>query len=588
MDLHGLGGSCAVGWGTTPVHASTDDAIGDRRRQDVTRGNTRTVMRLRDRATTAAARRFRIEPTRFARLAAVGFVPVTAVWMGEGLDLPVYIAVTLWVILSDAVRTSRGITVVDLGVAATLTYGFGGLVSPYLFLILVMVAGAGTRHGGLSGATGGAVISLTQLLQLTIAGGFTVSELAPLLPALCLLPLAGLTAGLATRVAAPRRGRAVLEEANRLLVDLQRVAADMPGGLDVATVSAAALAEIRALASPATAAVYTGRGGLLYATASTGTSRPPAPVHAAQIREVVAGEPHRLFATPAIRGRFGAVDETRPYAVVVPLRNHEVVLGAFVVGYDDLASARRGRDALVRLADDTALALDNAQRFDGATARAADAARRRIAHDLHDSVAQSLAHIKMELELLSLDTGMDTGLRDETERLSRVAGRALDEVRATITGLRSAGADDGLVLALRRHVDDLRTPTGPRLAFEATDGADVGEELRSDLLHVAQEAISNALRHADARQVGVSLEIDDELVQLDIEDDGRGIHAPTRLRPGHGVGLRAMHERAAAIGGHLTIRDRVGGGTVVSLRIPVDDRRRPKGEASERRIPVGR
>ncbi len=289
---------------------------------------------------------------------------------------------------------------------------------------------------------------------------------------------------------------------------------------------------------------------------------------AARIRELVGAADIRLVAASTLRSSLGTDLQDVRFASVVPLVSRGQVLGAFLVGHDELSTPRRSRDALVSLASDAALALDNARLFDAASARAADAARKRIANDLHDSVAQSLAHIRMELQLLALESGDDETLRSETERLARVAGRALDDVRATIAGLRSKATDDGLTEALRRHIHDLGSSGGPTVQFESTGDGDVDPVLRSDLLRVAQEAISNATRHADAHRVTVSLEVDEELIELVVEDDGCGL--PARLRPqaGRGVGLRAMQERAAAIAGELTIRDRVGGGTVVRLRCP--------------------
>jgi signal transduction histidine kinase len=249
------------------------------------------------------------------------------------------------------------------------------------------------------------------------------------------------------------------------------------------------------------------------------------------------------------------------------------LVGVLLVAFDEPEAARTARRRLVELATDGALALQNAQLFDVTQARAANAARRHLAGDLHDGVAQALAHLRMELELLALSSpDVDGG---EAGRLARVAREALEDLRGTIAGLRAPGAED-LAEHLRRHLEPLRTPHGPELVLEHVGDARLDATRCDDVLRIAQEAVSNALRHAQATTVQVDLECGSDLLHLVVEDDGRGLGGSSVHRGG-GVGFRSMRERADRLEAQLTVRERHGGGTVVDLRCPLPPR---QGEAT--------
>lgn len=246
----------------------------------------------------------------------------------------------------------------------------------------------------------------------------------------------------------------------------------------------------------------------------------------------------------------------------------EDLVGTLLVGVDDPDAARASRTHLIALAEDGALALQNAQLFDGTRERAAQAARRHLAGDLHDGVAQALAHLRMELELLAMTAEDRDG--GELGRLAGVARTALEDLRATIAGLRHEG-DDDIAEAIRRHIDYLTKQQGPRIEFEHAGDTHVPAVVGDELLRVVQEALSNALRHAGAEWIRVTLEADTELVHLVIEDDGQGLDSPS-LQQGGGVGIRSMQERAARLGGRLGVHSADGGGTLVELRFPTPGR----------------
>lgn len=190
--------------------------------------------------------------------------------------------------------------------------------------------------------------------------------------------------------------------------------------------------------------------------------------------------------------------------------------------------------------------------------------RRRIARDLHDEVGQLIT-----VALLQIDHAATVGTEDAPDRLV-AARRTLEDihtgVREIARRLRPAALDDlGLASALVMLAHDFAAPGAPPVHtdIDPTAAAGLSEEVELALYRIAQEASSNALRHARPRSVWLRLQRDGDEVVLTVADDGTGIAAePTR-----GMGLPAMRERAGLVGGRLDIASDPVGGTVVSLRL---------------------
>ena len=158
-------------------------------------------------------------------------------------------------------------------------------------------------------------------------------------------------------------------------------------------------------------------------------------------------------------------------------------------------------------------------------------------------------------------------VKKEVDRLSRVVQRASNDVRSMITGLRSSVSAEGLAGSLRSYLSDLRGLGGPEIVFDARGEVRLRPDIEAEIFRIAQEAVSNALRHAGAEQVRVSLVAANTKISLTVEDDGTGILRKRAQRKGGGggVGLDAMRERAALMGAVLRVGNRVDGGTRVSL-----------------------
>jgi signal transduction histidine kinase len=182
--------------------------------------------------------------------------------------------------------------------------------------------------------------------------------------------------------------------------------------------------------------------------------------------------------------------------------------------------------------------------------------RRRIARDLHDTVAQELAFIARNVGR----AGRDAAVRD---RVVAAAERALADSRRGIAAL-TRPLDEPVALELEEALEEISDRLDCRVHLSLADGVAVEQDVRHALVRIACEAVANAARHAGGSCVSVELE-NSMGVRMRITDDGRGFD------PGHGArgfGLTSMREWADAIGADFTIRSRPGVGTEVEVILP--------------------
>jgi len=189
--------------------------------------------------------------------------------------------------------------------------------------------------------------------------------------------------------------------------------------------------------------------------------------------------------------------------------------------------------------------------------RAQEDERRRIAQELHDQPLQDLIHLLRVL---------DRGNPDEARE---VATQVVSELRQISRGLRPPALDDlGVTAALRKLVADFQTRTGIDAAFRGEGGARrVRPEVELGLFRVAQEALNNVARHAQAHKVSVRMLYTDHGVRLSVIDDGAG------FSPGQAgeaaLGILGMTERAGLLGGRLEVISAPGQGTTVRAEVPL-------------------
>ncbi len=194
--------------------------------------------------------------------------------------------------------------------------------------------------------------------------------------------------------------------------------------------------------------------------------------------------------------------------------------------------------------------------------------RRRIAAEIHDGTVQSLVALRIRLSLLAAKApGPDIGA--ELAQLEATVAGMLGQMRTLLLDLRTpAIGEAGLPAALDDYIAGLRDSGGPpvTVAVETTDRAPAESE--SVLLRIAQEALTNARKHAAASALAVTLSARDKGILLTVRDDGRGFDAEAVEEPGH-LGLTLMKERASIAGGWCRIESAPGRGTTVVAWVPL-------------------
>jgi len=261
----------------------------------------------------------------------------------------------------------------------------------------------------------------------------------------------------------------------------------------------------------------------------------------------------------------------------VPVRDGDQVLGIiFAANKTSAAAADRGfterdEEILSLFAAHAAIALTNARLYERSRELSVVQERSRLARDLHDAVTQKLFSIRAHARaaaVLAAREPVDTArVRAEIEVVGELGAEAHAELRAVIDGLAPPDLEAaGLAESLRRYAVLAGRAHGVPVTFSAGCLPALGPQSEAALYRVAQEALHNALRHAGASGVTVTLGRTGRRVVLQVSDDGHGF-VTEQPSGGLGIGLDSMRERAAAAGGKLTIRSDAKG-TVVRMTVP--------------------
>jgi NarL family two-component system sensor histidine kinase YdfH len=198
--------------------------------------------------------------------------------------------------------------------------------------------------------------------------------------------------------------------------------------------------------------------------------------------------------------------------------------------------------------------------------------RERMGRELHDTLAQGLAGLIMQLE--AADCHLEVG---DTEQARAVMRQAMERTRATlhearraIQALRSSALDrQNLPEAVGREIEQFAAHTDISCDYEvAADSIEVPPDTAQHILRIVQESLSNVARHARAARVEVCLEQQGDGIRVKVRDDGIGFDPQERHE---GFGLAGMRERAAQIGAKLQVFSRAGSGTTVELTIPGEE-----------------
>ena len=207
------------------------------------------------------------------------------------------------------------------------------------------------------------------------------------------------------------------------------------------------------------------------------------------------------------------------------------------------------------------------ERFATSTVEAQEVERRRLAGEIHDGISQRLVSLWYHLLAAEDSVGDPDAVRRELGKAKELSTAALDEARAAITGLRPFVLDD---LGLGPGLESLgRSLAGVEVEVDV-EPADLPGHVEVALYRIAQEALQNVIKHAEASTVVVRLTSSPEGVRLVVSDDGQGFDEDSveGAEDRHSYGLVGIRERAELIGASLTITSRPGTGTTVEVMVP--------------------
>jgi two-component system nitrate/nitrite sensor histidine kinase NarX len=199
--------------------------------------------------------------------------------------------------------------------------------------------------------------------------------------------------------------------------------------------------------------------------------------------------------------------------------------------------------------------------------------RTRIAHELHDSLAQTLASLRFQVRVLdeTLHSGDESALWAELERIENSLDEANTELRGLIDHFRAPIDRRGLMPAIEKVVERFRNESKIQIFLQKEwEGPSLPEDMEIQILRIVQEALCNVRKHSKAHTVRVLMRGKDQgPYRVLIEDDGTGMEAQTQKgAPGEHVGLSIMEERARRLGGKIRFESELGEGTRIQLTFP--------------------
>jgi two-component system, NarL family, sensor histidine kinase UhpB len=261
-----------------------------------------------------------------------------------------------------------------------------------------------------------------------------------------------------------------------------------------------------------------------------------------------------------LRRRFAPLETLIEEMEKVDLSRPGPTLPASIDGVGETEEVARIELAFLRMMS----RLEAERRRAGSVAlRAQEEERARVARDLHDEVNQSLTGLLLRLE--AVREAAPSELEAEIADTKALANQAMRELLSLARQLRPTALDDlGLVAAIAGQIEQVsRSGVGAELVEEG-DFSDLDGDVQLVVYRVAQEALSNAVRHSGAERIEVALRRGGDGVELTVSDDGRGFAFEASES---GLGIAGMRERALLLGGELTIESRPGRGTTVRLSV---------------------
>lgn len=258
--------------------------------------------------------------------------------------------------------------------------------------------------------------------------------------------------------------------------------------------------------------------------------------------------------------------------VAIPIKSKDQIFGIYNLFFSE---PRRLVESEIRLLEavgqQLGVAIENRRLVLREREMAVSEERNLLAQELHDSIAQSLAFLNIQAQMLqsSLQAGSVASAFEELARIREGIQESYDNVRELLVYFRIRVGSADLENGIRNSLEKFEGQTGVHTYFEVSGDTPIPASVSAiQVLHIFQEALSNVRKHACARSVHVSLRRGEKLTIV-VQDDGRGFDAALLAQEsGFHVGIAIMRERAHRIGGHLEIVSAPGQGTCVTLVVP--------------------
>lgn len=227
-------------------------------------------------------------------------------------------------------------------------------------------------------------------------------------------------------------------------------------------------------------------------------------------------------------------------------------------------------DLLTTIADQVGIAIERARFSEQSVEVARADERSRMAREIHDTLAQGLTAVALQIEAGLSRLGSTHEARQPLNRALDVARSSLDEARRSLKALSPSSLEKGsLAEALGALSRGFTADTGVRVRTNIGDVGPLPAEMETELLRIAGEALTNVRKHAKAREASLDLGIVRRRLRLRVSDTGAGFRP--RLARRHGFGLIGIEERARRVGGRAAIRSGPGRGTTVTVTVPLPD-----------------
>ena len=264
----------------------------------------------------------------------------------------------------------------------------------------------------------------------------------------------------------------------------------------------------------------------------------------------------------------------RPTALLaVPLRANGDVIGVLEVLNKPGGFVKDDIRIVSLFANQAAINIEHARLNQQAGQLAVMEERQRLAQELHDSVVQSLYSMALYADAarLSLASGKQDVTVNHLQELRETARSAMYDMRLLIFELHPPALEqDGLITALRVRLAAVEARSGVRAKLEVEGERRLPIDIEQELYRIAQEALNNIMKHAQAEHVTLKVQFDAKNVCLQIHDDGVGFDLRS-VADGGGMGLHSFAARAARLGGQVTVDSQPGHGTTVTVHVAIEN-----------------